>query len=441
MIELWSALWSLDWSDPNLRWVVIGATLLGVAAASLGCFAFLRGRSLLGDALAHAALPGVCAAFLFAEWLRPRGFSALDPKSLPILLPGAAISAFGAAWSVNFVTARTKLKEDTAQALVLSLFFGFGVVLLTRIQNLAGGNQSGLDKFLFGQAASFVPSDLRMMTILAVGVCLITALLYKEFKLLCFDAGFGAGLGWPVKFLDGVLLFLIVTAVVIGLQAVGVVLIAALLVIPAASARYWTDNLGRMVLLAAIFGGLSGAGGAICSALAVRLPTGPLVVLSAALIFAISLLFAPERGWVARSWMHLKTRKRVRRENALRDIFELTESVIGEELTPQNAAMPLPSLALQKLQLRRSDARIWLLLEREGLLEKLDNGELRLSARGLEAAYQTVKRHRLWEMFLLNENLFRNSILPDAAHSDADAVEHFLTPEALDELEKLAAKR
>jgi manganese/zinc/iron transport system permease protein len=272
-------------------------------------------------------------------------------------------------------------------------------------------------------------------------VCLITALLYKEFKLLCFDAGFGAGLGWPVKFLDGVLLFLIVTAVVIGLQAVGVVLIAALLVIPAASARYWTDNLGRMVVLAAIFGGISGASGAIFSALAIRLPTGPLVVLSAASIFAVSLLFAPERGWVARSWMHLKTRKRVRRENALRDIFEITENLLGIELTPQSATLPLPALPLQKLQLRRSDAKIWVILEREGLLEKPENGEVRLSSRGLEAAYQMVRCHRLWEMFLLNESLFRKSVRPDAAHSDADAVEHFLTPEALEELEKLAARR
>jgi len=441
MSELWSGLLSLDWSDPNLRWVVIGATLLGVAAAALGCFAFLRGRSLLGDALAHAALPGVCAAFLFAEWLRLNGFSALDPKSLPVLLPGAALSAFAAAWSINFITSRTRLKEDTSQALVLSLFFGLGVVLLTKIQHLEGGNQSGLDKFLFGQAASFVPADLRLMSALAVGVCLVTALLYKEFKLLCFDAGFGAGLGWPVKFLDGALLFLIVTAVVIGLQAVGVVLIAALLVVPAAAARYWTDNLGRMIFLAAIFGGLSGASGAIFSALAVRLPTGPLVVLSAALVFTVSLLFAPKRGWFARGWMHFQTRKRVRRENALRDIFELTENSLGVELTINNAQHPLPALSPQLLQARRGDARIWPILERAGLLEKEAQAGLRLSQNGLESAFQIVKRHRLWETYLLNEGLFRDSLRPDAAHSDADAVEHFLTSEALEELEKLAALR
>ncbi len=441
MNGFFSALMQLDWSDPNLRWVVIGATLLGVAAAALGCFAFLRGRSLLGDALAHAALPGVCGAFLCAEWLQTRGFSALDPKSLPVLLPGAAVSAFLAAWSINFITSRTRLKEDTAQALALSLFFGLGVVLLTKIQHSTGGNQSGLDKFLFGQAASLVPSDLRLMSALAIGVCLTTALLYKEFKLLCFDAGFGAGLGWNVKVLDGLLLGLIVTAVVVGLQAVGVVLIAALLVVPAAAARYWTDNLGRMVVLSAIFGGLSGAIGALSSALAVRLPTGPLIVLSATFIFVVSLLFAPGRGWIARGLMLFKTRKRVRRENALRDVFEASETAMNQEITRETAPASLPTLSLTTLQKRRGDAKIWPLLAREGLLQKTQSGDLRLSERGLSAALETVRRHRLWETFLMNEGLFRDGHRADSAHSDADAVEHFLTPEALDELEALVAKR
>jgi manganese/zinc/iron transport system permease protein len=438
---MFNALINLDWSDPNLRWVVIGATLLGIAAAALGCFAFLRGRSLLGDALAHAALPGVCGAFMFAEWLQLRGFSALDPKSLPILLPGAALSAFLAAGSINFITSRTRIKEDTAQALVLSLFFGLGVVLLTKIQHSPGGNQSGLDKFLFGQAASLVPADLRLMSALAVGVCVITALLYKEFKLLCFDAGFGQGLGWPVKFLDGALLFLIVTAVVVGLQAVGVVLIAALLVVPAASARYWTDNLGRMIVLAAIFGGLSGASGALFSALAVRLPTGPLVVLSATFIFVVSLLFAPRRGWIARRFMLFQTRKRVRRENALRDVFEASEVALNTEITRETPAETLPSFPVATLQMRRSDVKIWSQLEREGLLQKTVKGDLQLSPRGLEAAFETVRRHRLWEMFLMNEGLFHDGFRADSAHSDADAVEHFLTPEALVELEALVDKR
>ena len=442
MTELWQGFTTLNWADPNLRWVIMGATLLGIAAAALGCFAFLRGRSLLGDALAHAALPGVCGAFLFAEYLRLHGFSALDPKSLPFLLPGAALSALAAAWSVSFITARTRIKEDTAQALVLSLFFGLGVVLLTKIQHSPGGNQSGIDKFLFGQAASFVPSDLRLMSALAIGVVVITALLYKEFKLLCFDAGFGAGLGWPVRALDGLLLFLIVTAVVIGLQAVGVVLIAALLVVPAASARYWTDNLGRMVILAAIFGGISGAGGALISALAVRLPTGPLVVLTATFLFVVSLLFAPGRGWIARGLTLIKTRRRVRRENALRDVFEATEEALdADDLTPDNAPSPLPSFTPQALQERRGDSGIWPRLRGAGLLEAGENNGLRLTTAGLEVAYQMVRRHRLWETFLMNEGLFRDGMMAGAAHSDADAVEHFLTPEAVAELEAMEAAR
>jgi manganese/zinc/iron transport system permease protein len=186
--------------------------------------------------------------------------------------------------------------------------------LLTQIQHGGSGNQSGLDKFLFGQAAGMVHSDVITMVVISgllVGLC---ALLFKEFKLLSFDAGFARGMGFPIAMLDQLLMFLIVVAVVVGIQAVGVVLMAAMLITPAVSARYWTERLGVMVVLAGLFGALSGVMGTFLSSLDNNLPTGPLTVLSATLWFVISVLFAPRRGVVAKMLLRLSVKRDVNLE-------------------------------------------------------------------------------------------------------------------------------
>ena len=294
----------LDWSNPNLQWVLVATSLLGVATGTLGSFAFLRGRSLMGDALAHAALPGVCLAFLIGELANSLGHYQGSSKALWLLLLGASATSFIAARAVAAITRHTRLKEDAAQAITLTTFFGVGIVLLTTIQHSGSGAQSGLDKFLFGQTAALVRSDVNIMIGIAVVLCFVAVLLYKEFKLLCFDPEFGTGLGFSMHRLDSVLMILIVAAVVAGLQAVGVVLISALLITPPAAARFWTDKLGFMVVLAAIFGALSGFLGSVFSALpgAQGLPTGPMIVMAVTLMFFVSLVFAPQRGALPR-WL------------------------------------------------------------------------------------------------------------------------------------------
>lgn len=306
----------MNWLDPNLRWVFMATLLLGVAAGTLGCFAFLRGRSLMGDVLAHSALPGVCIAFLFGEVLRSRGWLNIDSKNLWLLLAGASLTAMLAANCVAAITRHVRLKEDAAQAIALTIFFGCGVVMLSHIQHSGAGSQSGLDKFLFGQTASLVASDVRTMAGVAAVLCVLAFLLFKELKLLCFDAEFGAGLGMPMRVLDTVLLLMIVAAVVIGLQAVGVVLISALLITPAAAARFWTDKLTVMVLLSAVIGGCSGMLGTVLSSheKAQGLPTGPMIVLAATTLFVISVLFAPRRGVLAKVWRARSNRERLREE-------------------------------------------------------------------------------------------------------------------------------
>ena len=289
------------------RNVLIGATLLGALGGLLGSFALLRRQSLLGDALAHAALPGVCVAFLLTGSKAP----------LPLFL-GALGAGLAGALLILATVRYSRIKEDSATGIVLSVFFGIGIVLLTAIQKLPAGNQSGLDKYLFGQAATLVEEDLKVMALLGAAVLAVVLALFKEFKLLSFDPAFGASLGLPMRGLEILLTLLLVVVVVVGLQTVGVVLMVATLITPAAAARQWTDRLGAMAGLSAAIGAAAGAAGALASALVPRLPTGPVIVLTSSGMLILSLLFAPRRGLV---WARLRERRvarRLRRESGRR---------------------------------------------------------------------------------------------------------------------------
>jgi manganese/zinc/iron transport system permease protein len=282
--------WFEWWGDYTLRTIALGSALLGLVGGLLGVFAMWRRQSLMGDVLAHAALPGIVLAFMLT-----------GQRSLVVVLLGAAV----AAWlgSLLLVVLRqTRLPPDAAQGVVLGGFFGVGSLLLTFVQQGSNAQQAGLDRFLFGQAATLVTTDLWLFGLLAGVALLSVALLYKEFKLLCFDAQFLSSLGFPATRLGLGLTGLLVLAVLIGLQTVGVVLMASLLVAPAAAARQWTQRLGSMVVLAGVFGAVSGVGGALLSAQAEHLPTGPLVVLIASGLMILSLLLAPARGWLWEVW-------------------------------------------------------------------------------------------------------------------------------------------
>ncbi|QYR19121.1 metal ABC transporter permease [Paenibacillus sp. sptzw28] len=308
--------WLKVFQDPNTQWILFGCMLLGLSSGVIGSFAYLRKQSLMGDALSHAALPGICIAFMLS-----------GSKSILLFLIGAAAAGIVATFGIGYITRNTRIKQDSALAIVLSVFFGFGIVLLTQIQHSGDGNQSGLDKFLFGQAASMMLSDVIIMTgisVLLIGVC---SLLFKEFKLLSFDPGFARGLGYPVAFLDQLIMFLIVIAVVVGIQAVGVVLMSALLITPAVSARYWTEKLGVMVVLSGLFGAFSGLAGTFISANGNNLPTGPLTVLASTSLFVISVIAAPRRGVLSKLLLRASVRSSMRREQAVLQIERRDEAL------------------------------------------------------------------------------------------------------------------
>lgn len=272
-------------SDYTLRTVALGAALLGMVSGALGSFAVLRKQSLLGDAISHAALPGIALAFLFT-----------GSKATLVLVLGAGIAGWTGTLIVMSIVQTTRIKEDSALGIVLSVFFGFGLMLLTYIQKQPQASQAGLDKFLFGQAATLLERDVYVIAWLSFIALAIMVLCWKEFKIVSFDPGYAATVGLGVRRVDVLLTSVIVIAIVTGLQTVGVVLMSAMVVAPGAAARQWTNKLGVMVALSALFGAFAGASGAVLSSTAERLPTGPTIVVCLSVIVVVSLLFAPERG-------------------------------------------------------------------------------------------------------------------------------------------------
>lgn len=265
--------------------VLLGTALLGLASGIAGTFAVLRKESLIGDGLSHAALPGVVIAFLLT-----------GIKDIEVLIIGAALSAITAAWLITITVENSKIKFDGALATILSAFFGLGMVLLTYLQSLNNAGQAGLSKFIFGQAATILARDVYITSAAALIIIVLTALFWKELKLISFDVEYAKTLQIPVTFTLILYRSLLIMTIIIGIQSVGAILISSLLIAPAVGARQWTNKLGTMCILAGLFGMVSAMGGTIWSTTVQKLPTGPAIIIILSVIVLLSLIFAPNRG-------------------------------------------------------------------------------------------------------------------------------------------------
>jgi len=295
----------------NAALVAIGAGLLGFAAGSSGTFLFLRKRALVSDAVAHATLPGVGLAFILMVSLGG------DGRSLLGLLLGSAATAWLGLLLIEWITRNTRLAEDTAIGAVLGVFFGFGIVLLTVIQTMSAGRQAGLEGFLLGFTAGMLFEDAVVIAVGGSLAVLATWLLRRPMTLVAFDRDYAAALGYDVRRIDLLIMGLVMAVTVIGLKLVGLILIVAMLIIPAVTARFWTQRSNRVIWIAGGVGGAAGYLGAVLSASAPALPTGPIIVLTAAAIFVFSLLFAPVRGVLAALLRHRRFQARVHRRQGL----------------------------------------------------------------------------------------------------------------------------
>lgn len=406
----------------NTAIVLAGTSLLGANAGLIGSFAVLRRRALLGDTLAHAALPGLCLGFL-----------ALGQRSLPAMLAGALASGVAGIAVVAGLRRFTRIKDDAALGIVLGLAFGLGLALLRWIQtSAAGGSKSGIGNYIFGTAAGMIANDLKLIAGVSLLSLLAVALLYKEFRLVTFDAGFARVQGWPATLLDFLVMALVATSVIVGLPAAGVVLTAALLILPAAAARLWTERLGLMLLVAAVFGAAIGASGTAISVGTAGLPTGPLIVLVGAAVFLFSLLFAPRRGVLARRAAERKMRQTVGEQTLLRSLFELCEADLPSRPPVATGAIARRSAwSPEQLewQLRRA--------ARRGLVELAAANTWRLTATGLAQAARVARGYRLWRE-LLTEQPESSSLLSEL---DMEAVDRLLPAETVRELESKVSER
>ena len=365
-------------SDYTARTILLGAASLGIVSGVVGSYAVLRKQSLVGDVMSHAALPGIVLAFLIVG----------VKEQLPIFI-GAALSAVLAVLLINLIKDNSRIKTDSAMGMALSVFFGLGLVLLTYAQKMPDANQAGLDKFLFGQAEALIEKDVLIIGLTGFFALLVVGLFWKEFKLLCFDPDFGGTMGFSMKSMDMLVTAVIVSAIVIGLQTVGVVLMSSMLIAPAVAARQWTGNMGSMVILAALIAAVSGMTGVAFSAGFENVPTGPAVIVCVSVLAFFSVLFSPN-GFFTLRFKDARSRREIKKDYVLKALHDLAL----EHDDPGYAhSERLLALGSEKgFNVRKS---LWE-LQTAGYVERAEEENWRLTASGIREVrkFSPVERGR-----------------------------------------------
>ena len=398
-------LYFFTFQDPSITWVVLGITLLGIGSAYVGTFSFLDKKALLGDAISHAVLPGICLGFILAGEKDPR-----------YIITGAFLSGALATFLTSWLKRNTKLSEDSIIACILSVFFGVGIVLLTALQKSGNPEIAGLNSFIFGNAIGISETDLMLYGGLSLTILLVLSLFLKEFRLMVFDPNFGRAIGFPMASIRFVFNVLMILAVVIGIQAIGVVLMAALLITPGAAARFWTNRLQPLLLLAAFFSIVSGILGTYISFVLPQMPTGPWVVVFLSLFALLSFIFSPKSGLLRRYLARRSYLNKTHRDHLMKALFKAREAKKEAlSLSEIHALYPFHKAAINRSLLE---------LRAEGFVMQDAQG-IRLSSPGVSDAMRIVRLHRLWELYL-NESM---NIAPDHVHESAEQMEHLLTPE------------
>lgn len=421
--------------DYNTRLVVLSTILLGVNCGLMGSFLLLRKRALMGDALSHATLPGIGLAFLLFTWM------GAEAKSVPVLMIGAGLSGLLATLLIGWIVRYTRIKQDAAMGIVLSVFYGFGVVLLSMIQSLPSGSAAGLESFIYGKTASIVWSDFQFLFVLLMATLVLVLSFFKELSLLCFDEAFASSQGFSLHKLDCLLLCMVTLVTVAGMLSVGLILIIAFLVIPAAAARMWTHSIRPFFIVSAFIGGLSGWLGACLSASLPKLPPGALIVLVAALFFILSLVFGSEKGLMVRYFRSRALRMRVGRQHLLRALYEILEA--DSQLVHTGEKLQSRPVAFRLIRGRRtwSDQRLRQLIKksiRDGSVLKTPHLDpVQLSEAGFIQAARITRNHRLWELYLIEHA----DIAPNRVDQDADRVEHILGLDMVRDLERKLDKK
>jgi manganese/zinc/iron transport system permease protein len=393
-------------TDPNVRYVALAIILLGGVSGAVGTFNFLRKKTLVGETVAHSMLPGILIAFVLS--------GVKDPL---ILIVGAAVSGWLSILLVDYITSNSKIKGDSALAIVLSSFFGLGIVMLTVIQRKFPREQSGLDHYIFGNAAAMSPDDSIAFGVVSIVVLLVVGWNYFSLKTMVFNKDYAQSVGMNTRWLETLISFITILSISVGIKAVGIVLMSAMLIIPPTAARFWTDKLGRMLIIGGIFGALSGWLGAFVSYSYNNMPTGPWAIVIISLLAFFSMLFAPKKGVVFQRWNKLLLKRRMNEENLLKAAVQL-------EIRGKGKLFNRRSISRRQI----FDVRLWnrtiKRLRRKGMIKKVHTGYT-LSTEGRAIGAEIDRRHKIWEVYLQR----RMQMSIHLVHDEADTMEHFLTPE------------
>ena len=421
----------LYFTDPILRAPTMGCMLICFVAAVVGALSVLKRQSLVGEALSHAAYPGVMAALLVE-----RLFFGIDLASLVFVLVGASISCLIGMWCIDTLEKRARVSADAAMCLILALFFGIGITLVSVAQVRFPTLYKQMQSYLFGQAATMTDVHVVVYAVFAVVVLTFLVLLFRPIHLVIFDPQFARSIGINTKLIDALIMSILVVAVVIGIRSVGVVLMSAMLIFPCVTARAWTNRLSALLIIAGFLGTLAGFFGVFFSheislyvstgqSRAISFPTGPMIVVIATLFFAISFLFAPNRGLIFRAYRRLGFFFQCQQENILKNAWKHCVQEGRSEIEKE----------MLYSYYQRSYVIFWYmlyLLQRKGWLKK-SHEQYELTPSGMLWGRKIVRLHRLWEVYLVEYC----GLAKERVHPSAEKMEHIITPEIEKELTEL----
>ena len=396
--------------DPGVLTIVLGALFVAFSSSLIGTFTFLRKKALVGDAVSHSVLPGICLAFILS-----------GEKDPVLLVIGAFVSGWISVFFIDFIVKNSKIKPDSAISIALSLFFALGAVLLSYIQNSNNANQSGINHFLFGKAAAITQQDLKVFLIVLIVVFTIVVLYFKKFVTLCFNEDYAKSLGWNVQWIDFLLSSLTVLVIASGIQTVGVVLMAALLITPPGASGFWTFKVRSILILSLLFSGVSALLGSYVSYAYPNMPTGPWIIFFLSLIAIFSVLFSPKG--IFKRWINARNNKhQILKENILKTAYYLTFEVKKNQFSRNDI---LSKRTYEAIELEKG-------LNSLKKLRLIEVGEtsISLTEKGKEEAKRVVRLHRLWELYLTNKMNFKS----DHIHGIAETIEHIITPDLEEKL-------
>lgn len=395
----------ISFKDPGVLTILLGALAVSFSSALIGTFTFLRKKALVGDAVSHSVLPGVCFAFMLS-----------GEKDPVLLLIGAFLSGWLSVFFIDFIVRKSKIKADSAISITLSLFFAFGAVLLSYIQNSNNANQSGINYFLFGKAAAITDADFNIFLIVLVFVLIMIIIFFKRFVAVCFNEDYASSIGWNVKMIDFVMSSLTVLVIASGIQTVGVVLMAALLITPAGAAAFWTHSIIKMIFWSLLFAAISTFMGTFVSYAKPNMPTGPWIIFFLSLIAIFSVLFSP-KGILRRMIINRQNQSKIRNENLLKTAYYLTFEYKLEGFTRNDI---ITKRNYESSELERGIKS----LKGLGYVNEM-SGSIKLTDKGTKEAKRVVRLHRLWELYLTNKMNFKS----DHIHGIAETIEHIITPD------------